>query len=152
MENHQLAENYVQYNAELKILTCIQHKHAIPPGNDENNQSKIDRHFRDTHKPHGSISKKTRAAINEYASTLNLIEPSQVTIPLAANGPVKGLRVYDGGKCLICDELTAQTKDMLLHCKQEHGVEAEEELHWKKQTVQSIFSGPHYKYALSQII
>jgi hypothetical protein len=48
MENHQLAENYVQYNTELKILTCIQHKHAIPPGNDENNRSKIDRHFQDT--------------------------------------------------------------------------------------------------------
>ena len=152
MEHHQLAKQYVQYDSELKIIICNQHEHGIPPGKDEQGRSRLTRHFREIHKPHGSITKEVRAAIDEYASILELIEPSQVAIPPEANGPIKGLRIYDGGKCLICDELIARAKDMPSHCEQEHGIEAEEGLHWKKQTVQSIFSGTHFKYTRIQMI
>ena len=57
MESQEIAKQYIQYNPKLKIITCIQHKYAIIPGYDSNDQSNVTRHFQEIHKP--GLSKNT---------------------------------------------------------------------------------------------
>ena len=147
MENHQLAQEYIQYNAELKTAICIQHKYAISPEINRGGRSNIFRHFQEIHKPR-SISKDGLVAISAYIPTLELVEPSKVEAWPQANGPIPGLELYeDGAMCLICDEMSPRSKDMRLHCQKEHG-EAIEGQTWKKQALQTIFAGSNTKYVL----
>src|SRR5436190_17519280 len=147
MANHQLAQEYIQYNAEIKVAICIQHKYGISPETDNRGRSSILRHFQEIHKPR-SISKDALGAITGYIPTLELVEPSQVKAWPQANGPIPGLELYeDGGMCLICDEMSVRWNEIRLHCEKEHG-EAIEGLTWKKQALQTIFSGSNTKYVL----
>ena len=41
MANHQLAQEYIQHNAELKIAICIQHKYTISPEMNQGGHSNI---------------------------------------------------------------------------------------------------------------
>lgn len=100
MNNHDIAKQYVQYNDQLKIIICIQHKYAITLKNPPNEQSEATRHFQDIHTP--GLSNDIIDMINEYISTLDLVKPSQITIPQRENGPIDGLELYeDGCKCYL---------------------------------------------------
>src|SRR5215471_13180471 len=109
MESQEIAKRYVQYNTELKIITCIQHKYAIVPGNDSNDRLNSTRHFQEIHKP--GLPKSATDAISGYISTLELAEPSQIDIPLKENGPIEGLELYkDGCKCAECGKYAINPK------------------------------------------
>ena len=151
MEDHQLAKKYIKYNPELKIAVCIHHKYTILPGNEPDGRSRAVRHFQEVHE-RGSVRKNALNAINEYMSTLELVEPSQIDIPLPENGPIDGLELYkDGGACLYpeCGELSPRSKDIRTHCRLIHKSEPIEGLIWKRQAVQTIFSGSNSKYIIS---
>jgi len=112
MANHQLAQEYIQHNAELKIAICIQHKYTISPEMNSGSHSNICRHFQEIHKPR-SIPKEALAAIGVYIPSLELVEPSQVKAWPQANGPIPGLELYeDGAMCLMCDEKSVRSKDI----------------------------------------
>ena len=143
--DHRIAKAYVQYNPELKIITCIQHKYAIIPGNDSSGRSNVTHHFQEVHKP--GLSKHAITPINEYISTLELLKPCQINTPLREDGPVDGLELYEnGGQCLICHEFAISPGAMSLHFIKKHHLIAKLGTNWRKQAIQTIFSGKHSKY------
>src|SRR5215471_17973670 len=138
MQNQNIAKEYIEYNPELRIITCIQHKYAIIPGNDSSGRSHASRHFQEIHKP--ALSKSAIDPINEYISNLNLTEPSQIATPSRENGPIDGLELYEnGGECLICGEYSINPGAMCMHYTRKHNSSAIEGVNWRKQPVQMIF-------------
>ena len=87
----EIAQKYVQYNAEYSVMICIQHKYALTPNEG------ICRHFQQFHK---GIPEAARAAIKAFAKSVLVKGPDEVLMPLTEMSPVKGLEVWkDGFKC-----------------------------------------------------
>ena len=104
MKHHQLAKQCVQHNVELTVVVYTQHRYPIPSGNSQDGRSRITRYFR-------FVSKDSLIAINNYISTLELIELSQVSTSLHLNDPIPILELQiDGGACLICGKLRHDQK------------------------------------------
>ena len=145
MNNHDIAKQYVQYNPQLKIVVCIQHKYAITLKNPSNEQSEATRHFQDIHTR--GPSKDMIDIINEYISTLDLVEPSQITTPPRENGPIDGLELYeDGCTCLTCGEFVINPHAMRTHYSKKHKLNTIDGIRWIKQPIQTIFQGSNRQY------
>ena len=61
MDNHKIAKQYVQYNTELKVIICTQHKYTITSKNSPNEQPDAMCHFQDIGLPENIID-----VINEF--------------------------------------------------------------------------------------
>ena len=142
MNHYEIAKNYIQYNPNLKVIICNQHKYAVTLAKDLNEQSNATRHFQEIHKP--GLPKSATDAINGYISTLELAEPSQIDMPLKENGPIEGLELYkDGCKCAECGKYAINPKAMDMHFRKCH---PNDKPKWSKQPIQTIFSGSNTKY------
>lgn len=81
--------------------------------------------------------KKQRAALNEYANSIDLLHPDNVKTPPREHGLVEGLHVMDGFECLHCEyvchsESTIEVK----HCRPKHGWVISQTSMWKEQKIQ----------------
>jgi len=129
-------EKYVKYKEEYKVLICIQHQYALMPGKG------IKNHLNTFH---AAISLDTRNAIIEYGQALDLVKPEDIFIPIEEQTMIKELKLYDNG--FICTHKDCighveGTKDMIRkHCETAHKRTKSHGIMWKKQAVQTFFSG-----------
>jgi hypothetical protein len=125
-------DQYVTYIPEYKVILCQSHKYCLVPGG-------VKRHFRDYHK---NITWRIKKAIIDYSATLDLIDPTEVQVPIYM---VKGLKIYeDGYQCLhqSCGHCAATEGSIRQHYRS-HNIQQE---NWKRQTVQTFFQGSNCRY------
>ena len=138
----EIAEKYILYNSDLRILICRPEKHCISPGINKSDDSRnigVMGHFRRSE--HKGIPRTHRMALNQYISKLDIAKPRDVMIPPPEGRPIAGLELHrDGAECLICNELASNERQMKKHCR-EHGWKAGNDPLWKKQPVQTFFKG-----------
>ena len=128
------AEEYgwLKYHEEEQLLICAYHGYALLA---------LDSHLRDRHK---DLSRKTRAAISDKYSGLQLRRPADDSFrhgPSNPRAPVDGLPMRDGWHCHACGLLTPSRKWLRVHYNDEHGMRGRVS---QEPTVkiQTLFTGP----------
>jgi len=137
-------EKYVKYNEKHGVLICNPHGYGLVPGDG------IGRHFQIYHQ---SISVENRKEIAHYATTLPLTDPEDVIPPDPDEGPIEGLQLEKNGFICIHDDcdgyVSAKENTMIQHCRNVHGRQSNDEIMWRKQAVQTFFSGIIFIYHLT---
>ena len=129
-------EKYIKYKEEYGVLICLQHQYALMPGNG------IKNHLNNFHT---AISFETRNAIIEYGKTLDLVEPDNVFTSIGEETMIKELKLYENGFICTHEDCVGHvevTKDMMRkHCENTHKRTKKSGIMWRKQAVQTFFSG-----------
>ncbi|OKL59499.1 hypothetical protein UA08_05151 [Talaromyces atroroseus] len=104
--------DFLHYNAQYKLLICLECKYAI--------QKNAVRSHLLRHKIYRGERQRLLSAI----STLELAEPDDVQFPSTRREPVKGLPVIKGYRCTAigCGSLYASFKRMRGHWTESHGL------------------------------
>src|SRR5579864_3992101 len=103
-----------EYLPIFKVLLCkvCPESYYIPPDG-------IATHLRDFHQ--NILTKKQRAALIEYANSLDLLHPDDVKSPPREHGLVEGLHYMDGVECLECGYVCGSENTMKKkHCGPKH--------------------------------
>ena len=107
------ASKYVLYLEEWHVLVCLHEncKYGLTP-------TGIKLHFQRHHKD--TYSLHIRQALERYAETLQLIEPSKINIPTGLLAPIQGLKVVPGLQCNECKEASTSEVRIKKHCRDKH--------------------------------
>lgn len=125
------------YMPRHRVLICKECRYAIQP-------SAIPRHLKETHK----IYRSHRERYMAYTRQLDLIEPEDVPIPDANDGPISSLPVIDGFVCHVaeCRHLCATAKRMKAHYNTEHREATTVHFNYRPAKMQTFFRGNKLKY------
>jgi Orsellinic acid/F9775 biosynthesis cluster protein D len=130
------AEEYVIYNPQYKVLICREHGYAMKP-------SFIERHLRRIHK---ATPRSIRQSIIEYSNGLELIAPEDLETPRDTPAAIQGLDIKDSFQCINCSLLRERKRDIMDHCRHEHGWTKDQEDMWQGMKVQTFFQGTFIRY------
>lgn len=130
------AGDLLHYNAQHKLLICLECKYAIQ-------KNAVDSHLL-RHK----IYRGERQGLLSSISELELPEPDDVQFPSEPCEAVDGLPVIDGYKCAAteCGSLYASVKRMRRHWSECHGVTELPEGYASAVHMQTFFRGTKVKY------
>lgn len=131
------AGDLLYYNAQHKLLICLECKYAIQ------------RHAVDSHLLRHKIYRGERQQLLSVISELELPEPDDVRFPTGPCEPVDGLPVIDGYKCTargVCGSLYASVKRMRRHWSESHGLTNLPEGYAAAVHMQTFFRGTKIRY------
>lgn len=130
-------EEYVDYNAQYRVVICKKCKHCIkPPPGDK-------RHLKCFHQ---EWSLSLRKKILQYIAQFHLATPSEVVLPRPKCPPILGLEVSNGWCCEECRYCCISDVNMQQHSKEMHKWIAAKGKRWKPARVQTFFVGPSRRY------
>ena len=116
----EIAEKYVLYHSDLRILICRKEKHCLSPGEDKPEDTTQLRCISITFIVQNIrvFPGITEIAFNQYISSLNIAQPHNVQIPSPESRPIPGLELHhEGAECLVCHELMSDVRQMKKHCR-----------------------------------
>jgi hypothetical protein len=130
------AGDLLHYNAQYKLLICLECKYAIQ-------KNAVDSHLL-RHKIYRGERQQLLSAISE----LELPEPDDVQFPSEPCEPVQGLPVIAGYKCTAseCGSLYASVKRMRRHWSESHGVTGLPDSYSCAVNMQTFFRGTKVRY------
>ena len=106
-------EQGFRLDKQYRVLICLECQACIIP-----RKIAIDRHLR----KHGLKGEALKMLCSKFAE-YDLVEPSEVQWPTAAQSPVLGLRIQEGYRCSVnCLYQTLHRPNMCRHVSAKHGL------------------------------
>ncbi|SPO05584.1 uncharacterized protein DNG_08271 [Cephalotrichum gorgonifer] len=133
----------LHYSAAHKVLICTTCRYAVQPGG-------LTRHLKDIH----HIYRGKRRPYLEYAGSMELKDPKEVTPPTPAQFPVPHLPIEWGWRCSApgCDYMCVSDKRMETHWPATHGRKGSDDRDWTAAPLQTFFRGNMLRYFTKQCI